>query len=93
MLLFLKANRINKFVCCKNKCFQIWYQIESSGSGDVVNRLGTNETRASSSLQPDLVVLDPDHPLMIRFQNALKNHLVNQITRIKLVNREMVGSY
>jgi len=63
--------------------------IESYASEDIVNRVGTNETRASSSLQPDLVVLDPDHPLMIRFQNALKNHLVNQITRIKLANREM----
>jgi len=73
--------------------------IESYVSGDIINRSDTNETRslstnrASSSLQPDLVVLDPDHPLMIRFQKSLKNHLVNQITRIKLANREMVVLY
>ena len=38
----------------------------------------------------DLVVLDPDHPLMKRFQNRLKQHLLEQIEKAKLKRREMV---
>ncbi|XP_072501328.1 coiled-coil domain-containing protein 40 [Notamacropus eugenii] len=36
-----------------------------------------------------LVVLDPDHPLMKRFQNALKNYLEKQIDKMKLEIREL----
>ncbi|XP_039332497.1 coiled-coil domain-containing protein 40 [Saimiri boliviensis] len=37
-----------------------------------------------------LVVLDPDHPLMIRFQTALKNYLNRQIEKLKLDLQELV---
>ncbi|KAM4663284.1 coiled-coil domain-containing protein 40 isoform 2-T2 [Discoglossus pictus] len=37
----------------------------------------------------DLVVLDPDHPLMTRFQTALKNYLSKQIKSLDMELREM----
>ncbi|KAL4687292.1 hypothetical protein H8959_019420 [Pygathrix nigripes] len=37
-----------------------------------------------------LVVLDPDHPLMVRFQAALKNYLNRQIEKLKLDLQELV---
>ncbi|XP_057632596.1 coiled-coil domain-containing protein 40 isoform X2 [Chionomys nivalis] len=36
-----------------------------------------------------LVVLDPDHPLMIRFQEALKSYLNRQIDKLKLDIQEL----
>ncbi|XP_028395247.1 coiled-coil domain-containing protein 40-like [Dendronephthya gigantea] len=38
----------------------------------------------------DLVVLDPDHPLMVRFQTAYKNHLLKQKEKLELEEREVV---
>ncbi|CAB3982035.1 Hypothetical predicted protein [Paramuricea clavata] len=38
----------------------------------------------------DLVVLDPDHPLMVRFQTAYKNHLVKQKEKLELEEREVL---
>ncbi|XP_060084117.1 coiled-coil domain-containing protein 40-like [Ylistrum balloti] len=37
----------------------------------------------------DMVVLDPDHPLMQRFQNALKSHLNKQNEKVSLELREL----
>ncbi|CAJ0945894.1 unnamed protein product, partial [Ranitomeya imitator] len=37
----------------------------------------------------ELVVLDPDHPLMTRFQTALKNYLAKQIQSLDIELREM----
>ncbi|XP_063312335.1 coiled-coil domain-containing protein 40 [Pelobates fuscus] len=39
--------------------------------------------------ESDLVVLDPDHPLMTRFQTALKNYLTKQIQSLDLELNEM----
>ncbi|XP_055448522.1 coiled-coil domain-containing protein 40 isoform X2 [Psammomys obesus] len=36
-----------------------------------------------------LVVLDPDHPLMVRFQEALKSYLSRQIEKLKLDIQEL----
>ncbi|XP_073444179.1 coiled-coil domain-containing protein 40 isoform X3 [Dendrobates tinctorius] len=40
----------------------------------------------------ELVVLDPDHPLMTRFQTALRNYLVKQIQSLDIELREMSTS-
>ncbi|NXT02913.1 CCD40 protein, partial [Jacana jacana] len=39
--------------------------------------------------KPELVVLDPEHPLMRRFQAALKNYLTKQIEKVTLELREL----
>ncbi|XP_004374423.1 coiled-coil domain-containing protein 40 [Trichechus manatus latirostris] len=39
--------------------------------------------------ETQLVVLDPDHPLMIRFQAALKSYLTRQIEKLKLELQEL----
>ncbi|XP_067914336.1 coiled-coil domain-containing protein 40 [Heterodontus francisci] len=39
--------------------------------------------------QTELVVLDPDHPLMKRFQESLKNHLSKQLDKLILELREL----
>ncbi|KAM8945657.1 coiled-coil domain-containing protein 40 [Pelodytes ibericus] len=43
--------------------------------------------------ESELVVLDPDHPLMTRFQTALKNYLTKQIHSLELELREMNTSF
>ena len=62
---------------------------------DAILRVGFFQDRVSNvdedeEIQSDLVVLDPDHPLMKRFQNRLKQHLVQQIEKAKLKRREVV---
>ncbi|XP_014644824.1 PREDICTED: coiled-coil domain-containing protein 40 [Ceratotherium simum simum] len=50
------------------------------------------ESKGSDEAEDDasqLVVLDPDHPLMIRFQAALKNYLNRQIEKLKLELQEL----
>ncbi|XP_008053386.1 coiled-coil domain-containing protein 40 [Carlito syrichta] len=47
---------------------------------------GSDEVEDEGS---QLVVLDPDHPLMIRFQTALKNYLNRQIEKLKLELHEL----
>lgn len=50
------------------------------------------ESEGSDEAEEDrsqLVVLDPDHPLMIRFQAALKNYLNRQIGKLKLELQEL----
>ncbi|XP_072538881.1 coiled-coil domain-containing protein 40 [Salminus brasiliensis] len=39
----------------------------------------------------ELIVLDPEHPLMKRFQSALKTHLTNQLERLNHELREKVA--
>uniref|UniRef100_A0A3B3RJE8 Coiled-coil domain 40 molecular ruler complex subunit n=1 Tax=Paramormyrops kingsleyae TaxID=1676925 RepID=A0A3B3RJE8_9TELE len=39
----------------------------------------------------ELVVLDPEHPLMRRFQSALKNHLKKQLDRLNMEIREQLA--
>ncbi|CAD7668358.1 unnamed protein product [Nyctereutes procyonoides] len=54
--------------------------------------VGRMESEGSDEAEEDrqhLVVLDPDHPLMVRFQDALKNYLNRQIEKLKLELREL----
>ncbi|XP_025098485.1 coiled-coil domain-containing protein 40-like isoform X2 [Pomacea canaliculata] len=47
------------------------------------------EESEGSSTETELIVLDPDHPLMKRFQAALKAHLDKQSERLTLQLREL----
>ncbi|XP_047687577.1 coiled-coil domain-containing protein 40 isoform X2 [Prionailurus viverrinus] len=50
------------------------------------------ESEGSDEVEEDrtpLVVLDPDHPLMVRFQAALKNYLNRQIEKLNLELQEL----
>ncbi|XP_069511299.1 coiled-coil domain-containing protein 40 isoform X2 [Ambystoma mexicanum] len=56
--------------------------------------LGHDEGQAEGGTSEDddetqLVVLDPDHPLMTRFQSALKSYLLKQMEGLNLELREM----
>ncbi|XP_010887627.2 coiled-coil domain-containing protein 40 [Esox lucius] len=41
--------------------------------------------------EDELIVLDPEHPLMKRFQSALKNHLQKQLERVNLELQEKMA--
>ncbi|CAN0013550.1 unnamed protein product [Lampetra planeri] len=60
---------------------------EEGGEGD--RRGDEGSERGGSDAEDDLVVLDPDHPLMKRFQVALKKHLVKQLERADLEAKEL----
>ena len=45
-----------------------------------------------SDEESEMVVLDPDHPLMRRFQKALKDQLQKQDEKVTLELRELVSS-
>ncbi|XP_071132695.1 coiled-coil domain-containing protein 40-like [Mytilus edulis] len=47
------------------------------------------ESDDGSEAETDMMVLDPDHPLMKRFQNALKTHLTKQDEKFTLEVREL----
>ncbi|XP_073901058.1 coiled-coil domain-containing protein 40 isoform X2 [Castor canadensis] len=53
---------------------------------DAVESEGMEELQGEGS---QLVVLDPDHPLMVRFQTALKSHLNRQIDKLKMEIQEL----
>ncbi|KAK3598746.1 hypothetical protein CHS0354_028798 [Potamilus streckersoni] len=60
------------------------------GSGDEEEEEGEiSEEEGSEAETGDMVVLDPDHPLMKRFQTALKAHLTKQDEKFSLELREM----
>ncbi|XP_046567885.1 coiled-coil domain-containing protein 40-like [Haliotis rubra] len=65
---------------------------DSDGGSDdeeeAVDEVGADSDDASDN-ETDMVVLDPDHPLMRRFQNALKNHLDKQNEKVSLELREL----
>ncbi|XP_046379305.2 coiled-coil domain-containing protein 40-like isoform X2 [Haliotis rufescens] len=65
---------------------------DSDGGSDdeeeAVDEVGADTDDASDN-ETDMVVLDPDHPLMRRFQNALKNHLEKQNEKVSLELREL----
>ncbi|XP_023378784.1 coiled-coil domain-containing protein 40 [Pteropus vampyrus] len=56
------------------------------GALERVESEGSDETEDDGS---QLVVLDPDHPLMLRFQAALKSHLHRQIQKLTLELQEL----
>uniref|UniRef100_A0A4W4EIW8 Coiled-coil domain containing 40 n=1 Tax=Electrophorus electricus TaxID=8005 RepID=A0A4W4EIW8_ELEEL len=43
--------------------------------------------------EEELIVLDPEHPLMKRFQSALKTHLTSQLERLNLELSEKVSPF
>ena len=52
----------------------------------IANENGGGENELGD--ENNLVVLDPDHPLMVRFQRALKNQLERRDERLTLEVRE-----
>ncbi|NXF62631.1 CCD40 protein, partial [Ciccaba nigrolineata] len=50
---------------------------------------GAEEQEISRSEETELVVLDPEHPLMRRFQAALKNFLTKQMEKVNLELQEL----
>uniref|UniRef100_A0A8C8AZ31 Coiled-coil domain containing 40 n=1 Tax=Otus sunia TaxID=257818 RepID=A0A8C8AZ31_9STRI len=50
---------------------------------------GAEEQEISRSEETELVVLDPEHPLMRRFQAALKNYLTKQMEKVNLELQEL----
>ncbi|NWU21988.1 CCD40 protein, partial [Dyaphorophyia castanea] len=50
---------------------------------------GIRKSRRKTGEETELVVLDPEHPLMTRFQAALKNYLTKQIEQANLDIREL----
>ncbi|NWV42285.1 CCD40 protein, partial [Grantiella picta] len=47
------------------------------------------KSRGETAEETELVILDPEHPLMTRFQAALKNYLTKQIEQVNLDLREL----
>ncbi|XP_069786181.1 coiled-coil domain-containing protein 40 isoform X2 [Narcine bancroftii] len=60
------------------------FQLECPKSPSIVNESNVEEESDTSEEQTELIVLDPDHPLMKRFQEALKNHLSKQLDKLTL---------
>ncbi|XP_074745665.1 coiled-coil domain-containing protein 40 isoform X1 [Strix uralensis] len=50
---------------------------------------GAEEQEISRSEETELIVLDPEHPLMRRFQAALKNFLTKQMEKVNLELQEL----
>ncbi|XP_035382129.1 coiled-coil domain-containing protein 40 isoform X1 [Electrophorus electricus] len=59
------------------------------GEGDEGARATENEEEYDE--EEELIVLDPEHPLMKRFQSALKTHLTSQLERLNLELSEKVA--
>lgn len=55
----------------------------------LVERAASEGSEEADDEGAQLVVLDPDHPLMIRFQEALKSYLNRQIARLRLDIQEL----
>ncbi|NWW80386.1 CCD40 protein, partial [Climacteris rufus] len=49
----------------------------------------TRKSREKTAEETELVVLDPEHPLMTRFQAALKNYLTKQMEQVTLELHEL----
>ncbi|XP_043861151.1 coiled-coil domain-containing protein 40 [Dromiciops gliroides] len=61
----------------------------SSSGGIDMGQISESEISEEVEEETQLVVLDPDHPLMKRFQTALKNYLKKQIDKLQLEIREL----
>ncbi|XP_062936915.1 coiled-coil domain-containing protein 40 isoform X2 [Cynocephalus volans] len=59
---------------------------EEEATGERTESEGSAEAEGEES---QVMVLDPDHPLMMRFQAALKSHLTRQIEKLKLELQEL----
>ncbi|XP_031821446.1 coiled-coil domain-containing protein 40 [Sarcophilus harrisii] len=60
-----------------------------SPGGVEMDHVSESEISEEAEEETQLVVLDPDHPLMKRFQSALKNYLNKQIDKLKLDIHEL----
>ncbi|XP_077022270.1 coiled-coil domain-containing protein 40 isoform X2 [Tamandua tetradactyla] len=67
-------------------------QLSSAEEEALAGRMESEGSDEAEEDEPQLVVLDPDHPLMIRFQAALKSYLNRQIENLKLELQELVGA-
>ncbi|XP_051889173.1 coiled-coil domain-containing protein 40 isoform X3 [Pristis pectinata] len=65
------------------------FQLECPKSPSVVDESNVEEESDTDEEQTELIVLDPDHPLMKRFQEALKGHLSKQLDKLTLELREL----
>ncbi|KAM6344161.1 coiled-coil domain-containing protein 40 isoform 2-T2 [Alca torda] len=66
--------------------YQRWEKEHQQRGAEEHEISGRNEETVE---KPELVVLDPEHPLMRRFQAALKNYLTKQIEKVNLELREL----
>ncbi|XP_072882258.1 coiled-coil domain-containing protein 40 isoform X1 [Hemitrygon akajei] len=64
-------------------------ELECPKSPPVMDELNVEEESDTDEEQTELIVLDPDHPLMKRFQEALKSHLSKQLDKLTLELREL----
>ncbi|XP_043097267.1 coiled-coil domain-containing protein 40 [Puntigrus tetrazona] len=65
--------------------------VSAGVSGQLSLQLESEESvREEDEEEEELIVLDPEHPLMKRFQSALKNNLRNQLERLNLELREKI---
>ncbi|NXY91296.1 CCD40 protein, partial [Alcedo cyanopectus] len=66
---------------------------EQRWEGELQQRGAEEHGRSGSSQEPaeerELIVLDPEHPLMKRFQAALKSYLTKQLERVTLELQEL----
>uniref|UniRef100_A0A287D644 Coiled-coil domain 40 molecular ruler complex subunit n=1 Tax=Ictidomys tridecemlineatus TaxID=43179 RepID=A0A287D644_ICTTR len=53
------------------------------------DRMESDESEEAEEEASQLVVLDPEHPLMVRFQAALKSYLTRQIDKLRLELQEL----
>ncbi|CAO2646291.1 Coiled-coil domain-containing protein 40 [Lemmus lemmus] len=65
------------------------FQPLSSEEDALVERAASEGSEEADDEGSQLVVLDPDHPLMVRFQKALKSYLNRQIDKLKLDIQEL----
>ncbi|XP_063265256.1 coiled-coil domain-containing protein 40 isoform X3 [Prinia subflava] len=64
----------------------------SQGGQKAAGEQERRKSRRKAAEETEVVVLDPEHPLMTRFQAALKNYLTKQIEQVNLELRELVHS-
>lgn len=60
-------------------------------SDNETERPNEHEINEEESNEIDFEVLHPEHPLMIKFQKALKKSLLNKIQKLELENNELVS--
>ncbi|XP_059937657.1 coiled-coil domain-containing protein 40 [Mesoplodon densirostris] len=64
-------------------------QLSMAEEGGLVESVESEASDEAKEDRSQLVVLDPNHPLMIRFQAALKNYLNRQIEKLRLELQEL----
>lgn len=64
----------------------------TSQEGEASFQLSPYEKKADPEQEENLKVLEPDHPLLERFQRALKEHLEKQIDYLRNEILEYVSS-